>query len=122
MRVVAIIGMLVHAALIVWHNASMVGATLERGLLAEALAICHATGPSGLEGTVPAQPGEGEASTPCPICKGLVGAVAVVPDVRLPEPSPDKTAARFAARAKLITARLAPVCPPSRGPPRRIET
>lgn len=123
----ACVGVLLHAAAGVRHHAFMVTAELAASSSASQVAaqlasdltfICHAP----LPGEAPAAlPGDGEApkrqQLSCPICSGLVSAVALaapeVPPLLLPE------APRFIAALPEDERRTVQrqIRPPSRGPP-----
>jgi hypothetical protein len=112
--------MLLHAGLIVWHNAAMLGATLQRNALAIALtSICHNAGAVSAEpqGELPALPPEGNDQGSCPICKGYVSAVAILSTPDLDVHQPDTAAARMEIVGEIIARRIFPVRPPTRGPP-----
>lgn len=122
-RVLAIIGVLLHAGLIVWHNAAMLGATLQRNALATALAeLCHGAGAAATEaqGELPELPQPGNDQSGCPICKGSVSAVAILPTPDLQLHRPDRATARLEVVGRIIALRLQPVRPPTRGPPQTV--
>lgn len=119
-RVLAIIGVLLHAGLIVWHNAAMLGATLQHQSLVSALtAICHGAGASdtATRGDLPELPPSSSEQAGCPICKGQVGAVAILSH---PEPfvhRPHLATAQMEIVSEIIARRIAHVRPPTRAPP-----
>jgi hypothetical protein len=119
-RALAIIGMLLHAGLIVWHNAAMLGTTLQRNALAAALGeICHGAGSATADARaeLPDLPSQGNDQGGCPICKGCVSAVAILSVPEFAVHRPDVATARMAIVGETITLRLAYVRPPTRGPP-----
>jgi hypothetical protein len=114
-----VLGVLLHAAALVRHNAVMLEAhALRAALIADLMVICH---PSGASRTDPAGlpdvPLPTDAQNGCPVCSGLAFALAL--------PAPDLTP-RFVAfdpprlrPAIVATHHPLPraVLPPSRGPP-----
>lgn len=120
LRAIAIIGVLLHAGLIVWHNAAMLGATLQRNALSSALAeICHGAGLASAEAKseLPELPQPASDQGGCPICKGAVAAAAILPTIHLQLHQPDVAVARMEVVGRTIALRLAAVRPPTRGPP-----
>ena len=116
----ALIGLLLQAAFVVRHSVSMVQAKLAHTALLHSLGvICSSDGASS---TIPASdlpsiPEPSSNSGDCPICKGLLSAVAVVPVVAVLEGTPSGTSERIAIIAESIAERIAGVRPPPRGPP-----
>ena len=114
-----VLGVLLHAAALVRHNAVMLDAHLLRGsLIADLMVICHPSGTSSVDpASLPDVPVPTDAQNGCPVCSGLALAVAL--------PTPDLTP-HFVA---FDPPRLSPVIvaahhplprallPPSRGPP-----
>jgi hypothetical protein len=115
----AIIGVLLHAAVLVGHFSTVLGAAVQRvemGLLVSA--ICYGTGQSAsTDGDVSSSPATGTEQGDCPICQGCMSAVAVPPAVMLPAYAPDRRTARMEVVGEVIAQRLARVRPPTRAPP-----
>lgn len=119
-RIAAIIGVLVHAVVIVWHASAMLRGAQQQAFFADAIhSICINGSKS--RSDLPQTPGD-DGAPDCPICKGMVGAAAVLPSQWFVVRRADVETERLTAKAVLIAARRAPVCPPARGPPRTIET
>ena len=120
LRALAIFGVLLHAGLIVWHNAAMLGATMQYNAVVSALAnTCHGSGASttDVRDSLPDIPTPGNEQTGCPICKGCVAAIAILPDPALPEHCVHRAAMRMEIVGEIIAQRLTPVRPPTRAPP-----
>lgn len=120
MVLVALIGVLLHAGLIVRHNAMALSAKLDHAALATLFGfICHGNGgvsrlPASEQ---PALPEQEQDRGSCPICAGMAPAFAVLTDMLLPCQAHDTVSFRMAVVGKIIHVRLAAVCPPSCGPP-----
>jgi hypothetical protein len=116
----AIWGVLLHAAIVVRHNAmALQGHFLAHELTKTLGVICHNAGGImkvvSTEGTAPIDiPGQ---QSDCPLCTGMMPAVAFVPIVDLPLPQMTATALRIVAIARVIHERVASAWPPPRGPP-----
>ncbi len=113
------LGVLLHAGLLVRHNAMMLNAKFLNQELAAALGvICHSDGStSQLAGSgAPTLPEPTGNQGDCPLCMGLMS-VAILPTYDAPSFVPDLASARIAAVAEAIAPRLSAVCPPPRGPP-----
>jgi hypothetical protein len=115
----ALVGVLVHAHLVVRHNTTMVAAQGQMaGLLADLGVICHGGGTSRLAATEqPGLPQPASTEGDCPLCSGLAIAAVVLPEIVTARHVPDSTAARVAVVGREISVRLAAVRPPSCGPP-----
>jgi hypothetical protein len=120
MSFLAMLGVLLHAAALVRHNAIMLGAHLqEQALLADLQVICHSGSGAGIAdpGSQPDSPAPSNSQASCPICSGLVSAVALAtPELALaretfghPPYIPPAVAAIVAQSPALV--------PPARGPP-----
>ena len=117
---VALIGVLLHAGLVVRHNTMVLASKLEHGSLVAALGfICHGNGGTTelSANEVPALPEPDQDRGSCPLCAGLTPAVAVLNDAGLGCHVPDAASSRMAVLGEVIRQRLAYVRPPSRGPP-----
>lgn len=114
-----VLGVLLHAAALVRHNAVMLDAHgLRASLIADLAAICHPSGSNSIDpASLPDVPVPTDAQNGCPVCSGLVFALALpTPDltphfIAFDPPRPDP--AIVAVRQPLPRA----VLPPSRGPP-----
>jgi hypothetical protein len=114
-----VLGVLLHAAAFVRHNAVMLDSYgLRASLIADMMAFCH---PSGTNSTDPANlpevPVPSDARNGCPVCSGLVFALALPP----PDQTPHFIAFDPPRPSPVIVAVRQPppraVLPPSRGPP-----
>lgn len=117
---VAIFGVLLHAGLIVRHNAMVLTAKLEHGALIAALGIiCHGNGGTAElpAGEVPSLPEPDQDRGSCPLCAGLAPVATVLTDTGLVCHAPDAASSRMAVVGEIIRQRLAAVRPPTRGPP-----
>lgn len=117
---VAMIGVLLHAGLIVRHNAFVLSAKLEHGALVAALGvICHGNGGTTElpAGEIPSLPQPEQDRGSCPLCAGLAPLAAVLSVTSLVCHVPDAASSRMAIVGEIIRQRLAAVRPPSRGPP-----
>lgn len=117
---VALIGVLVHAGLVVRHNAMVLSAKLEHGALVATLGfICHGNGGTAElpAGEVPSLPQPEQDRSSCPLCAGLAPVAAVLTDTDLVCHVPDAASSRMAVVGEIIRQRLAAVRPPTRGPP-----
>lgn len=119
-RIIAIVGIVLHAGLLVRHNSSVLAANLQASSLFVALAeICHGGGVQLSEAPdIPQLPPPGGDSGSCPICKGCVAAAAVLPTVDFFHHSPLATVTRMEIVGEAIALRLARILPPARAPPR----
>ena len=120
LRALAIFGVLLHAGLIVWHSAAMVGATMQHNAIVAAIAsICHGAGPAtgGTQDDLPSVPAPSNEQSSCPICKGCVSAVAILSDPGLVVHRADPATARMEIVGEVIAQRVKPVRPPTRAPP-----
>lgn len=120
LRYLAIIGIILHAGLIVRHNAAMLGSHLQLAALTADLAeICHGAGGSSTDDQqqLPEMPSSGGDLGSCPICTGCISAVAVLPTPYAFSREPYVAAIRMEVVGDIITQRLARLRPPSRAPP-----
>ncbi|MFV0296784.1 MAG: DUF2946 family protein [Hyphomicrobiaceae bacterium] len=125
-RALALIGVMIHAGLLTWHNAAMLGSVLERNALAIALSeICHnGDALSSADRNNPADPGIPSENpggpTGCPICKGAVAAVTLLPalDLRIDKPEVVTVLRIQVIRAVfLLPPPVQRLRPPTRAPP-----
>ena len=119
LRVLAIVGIALHAGLLVRHNSSVLAGHLQSASLIAALSeICRSGGAAGTERPdAPEPPFPGTESSSCPICKGCVSAAAVLPAVAEFNPVSYAALARIEAVGEAIAQRLTRVLPPARAPP-----
>jgi hypothetical protein len=119
--IVAVMGVLLHAAFLVRHSLAMADATRQyHAVLADLTSLCRAgTG----DATIPAsdlprlpQPSDG---TGCPICAGPVSAFAIADRQPPPLPVPTATAMQLFSVALAAAVPTRTACPPARGPPPR---
>ena len=119
--ILAVIGVVLHAAAIVRHNAAMAAASLQYQELVAALSqICHGSGVG--SGTldaseVPYVPRPTDAQNGCPICSGLASAFPLdaPPAATALVLSPEELV--YPARSNRPQGVSYAVCPPARGPP-----
>ncbi len=115
----ALVGVLVHAIAVVRHNTVMAAAPMSAIAIAtadglETAPICHA---SLDDSGAPAAPAPSGPRSSCPICLGLVSAVALAPSIAaLPPPVPARHLDRLAVDDQRVHVH-ARIRPPSRGPP-----
>jgi hypothetical protein len=117
---VAMFGVLLHAGFIVRHNAVMLSANLQQQELVAALGvICHGNGGTAqlAASDVPHVPQPSDSQSGCPICSGMVSAVALLPAMNFATLAHNSKSVRLAVVGREIAVRLVAVCPPSRGPP-----
>lgn len=118
----AVLGVLLHAGLVVRHNAMALGAHLLHQELVTALGnICNSGGVLlAASEDVPIVPSPNGGSGDCPICTGLIAGAGVLPTAaELPAPI-DGPSARVAVISERIAPRLAHAWPPPRGPPQTV--
>lgn len=117
---VAMLGVLLHAGLIVRHSTIMLSAKLLHNDLVSALGvICHSDGtikevPAS---ELPAVPAPSDTQSDCPICMGMIAAAAVLPSTTAMRHPADRASERVAVVGEAIAPRLAATWPPPRGPP-----
>lgn len=119
--VVALLGVLAHAAALARHNGRMLGLWLEhQDLVAALLVICHGGGGSTTADLakldLPAAPSDH--ASDCPLCMGLAVAAILPAPFAIPTPRVVHSE-RIAHVAEFITPRLRAAWPPTRGPPVR---
>lgn len=118
----AVLAVLLHAGLLVWHNAVSLGARLQHQALSIALLeICHggstSAGSSGQTSELPFVPPPPDDQGGCPICKGMVCAMAILGDTSLHLARPLPAVVQMAIIGETIRLRLARLRPPTRAPP-----
>lgn len=116
----ALFGVLVHAGLVVRHNAMVLNAKLEHSALVAGLGvICsiHATGTQVPASELPFIPEPQQDPSSCPLCMGMAPPAAILAPSLLPSHAPNTIAMRMAVVGETIRLRLAEVRPPTRGPP-----
>jgi hypothetical protein len=118
-RLIAVLGVLLHAGALVRHHGMMLGGHLQhQALLSDLAVLCHAGGDTGSStAELPSIPAPTQSKSDCPVCSGQVSAFALAaPD--LPQP-PSRVA--VVESWQIPAARGDPhdhaVCPPARGPP-----
>lgn len=115
--IVAVVGVLLHAAAVVRHHGVMSAQSAERALLADLAIICHGAGGSlkiaaELPSDVPAQRGGSD----CPVCMGM--AVGFMPPTPMTLALPFEAVARVSwSRDQTIPVRSVRLHPFARGPP-----
>jgi Protein of unknown function (DUF2946) len=117
---VAMFGVLLHAGLVVRHNAVMLNANLQQQELVAALGvICHGNGGTTqlAASDVPHVPQPSDSQSDCPICSGMVSAAALLPAMNFATLAHNRKSVRLTVVGREFAVRLVAVCPPSRGPP-----
>jgi hypothetical protein len=118
-RLIAVLGVLLHAAALVRHHGMMLGGHLQhQALLSDLAALCHAGGDNGSPtAELPWIPAPTQSKSDCPVCAGQVSAFALAaPD--LPQlPSRVAVAESWQIAASRGHPQYHAVCPPARGPP-----
>ena len=117
----ALIGVLLHAGMVVRHHQVMLGAHLERQELISSLGvICHGSGqasvPSDAELPWVPPPSDNQNSQ-CPLCAGTASAFAFVASVDRVAPGRLAIAAQQVPHYEVPPVEIAGVRPPTRGPP-----
>ncbi|KAB2919799.1 MAG: hypothetical protein F9K29_04210 [Hyphomicrobiaceae bacterium] len=117
--VLAVLGVLLHAGALVHHSAAMLGAALQHSALLSDLALsCHGRGGEAFEVVdLPWIPKPSDAQNGCPICSGLVSAVALASPWAAEIAAPLATAAGHFTTIGSIADLLREALPPARGPP-----
>lgn len=116
----ALLSVVVHAGLVVRHNAIMVAATFAHHDLVGALGvICHSskdapdTSDEGLPGSTPPSSNTVE----CPVCMGFGGTSAILAERVTPKQVYVASAVRLEIVAEILLRRISFERPPTRGPP-----
>jgi hypothetical protein len=122
--ILAAIGVLLHAGLIVRHNSVMLELALQQPghLPAQATIICHGDGQLILAGddfSLPDQkPAQQQKTTSCPVCTGLLPVLALLASSTADIACPSTVPARYKAEtSQFAIPGLAVHLPPNRGPP-----
>lgn len=120
-NLVALIGVLVHAGMIVRHHQVMLDAHLERQDLVNALGvICHGSGQATapFDAELPSVPLPSDnQNKQCPLCAGMVPAIALAAAVECGVPLKFRIAAPQIVRYQARPIAIIGVRPPTRGPP-----
>jgi hypothetical protein len=117
-RVVAIIGVLAHAGLVVWHGAVVQRSPLQQDPLAAALAvICTGSGVAHAQEERPELPAQDSDHGGYPTCMVCVSWVAVLPPPYLVSFGHSNVSERIELIGEVIARHLAHLRPPPRGPP-----
>lgn len=121
-HLVALASVLLHTAAVVYHHQVMLGARFERQHLLSSLAVsCHGTGQTTLpDAELPWIPAPSEQSSGCLICKGLISALALAPQVSLDAPCDVAVATRPLPPYQARLVQITDIRPPVRGPPQLI--
>ena len=118
-RLIAVLGVLLHAGALVRHHGMMLGGHLQhQALLSDLAALCHASGDTGSStAELPWIPAPTQGKSDCPVCGGQVSAFALAaPD--LPQlPSRVAIVESWQLPASRGDPQYPAVCPPARGPP-----
>ena len=115
-----LLGVLLHAGVIVRHNASMLGALFEhQALLADFAQICHrdSRGDADLTADLPFIPMPSDAQKGCPICCGLAPLFGLTPPAVTWLPRRALEAAHQPIAVAVLSVQPRTALPPARGPP-----
>ena len=114
----AILGVLLHAGLIVRHNAMALSAhLLQQDLITSIASICNSSGTAVASDDVAYIPSPNGGSSDCPICSGMMGASGLLPEAAKVMIAFDRPSHLIAVISDRIAPRLIGAWPPSRGPP-----
>ena len=112
---VALLGVLLHAGLLVRHNSSVLAAALQ---LDPAFGvICGGASPPDTQGDTPDAPAPSKSGSKCPICMGAAPGAALLDAAAPVCHTPALSASRLAIAADTVTPRTPAAHPPSRAPP-----
>jgi hypothetical protein len=117
--IVALLGVLLHASVLVRHNAVMLGALLLHDTLVSDLRqMCHGgRAVTGDDGALPSVPRPSDAQNGCPICSGLASAFAIAAPVPAPLTRPIGRPIQGQISVAGLVGPILPLIPPARGPP-----
>jgi hypothetical protein len=118
--IVAVLGVLLHAGMLVRHHGLVLSAHLLEQVLASNLAtFCHggADAASRSPGSLPDIPKPSDAQSGCPVCSGQAPAFALVAPDYLEAPARFAAATSWTEPERANPALRRAVCPPARGPP-----
>ena len=119
--VLGVLGLLVQAGLVARHSPSVVANHFLDVTLSKPLGVMCGHNVAGATAAheVPQQrpPSDGTHSVDCPICQGLLSAVATLPVHLLVTPALDQASVRLERISEFILHRIASERPPSTGPP-----
>jgi hypothetical protein len=109
---------LLHAGLIVRHNAMALSAhLLQQELITSLALICNSSGAAMASDDVANIPSPTGGSGDCPICTGVMGASGLLPEAANVVIAFDRPSHLIAVTSERIAPRLFGAWPPSRGPP-----
>lgn len=115
--IVAMLGVLLHAAILVRHHGLMLNAQLQyQGLSADLKVICHGSVTPD-ETELPNLPRPASTDYDCPVCSGLVGAFALAAVELGTIPRPISITHDFHAEQSTAQPAHRRDLPPARGPP-----
>ena len=111
----AIFGVLLHAGLIVRHNAMVLGAhLLHQDLVTSLASICNSSGTAVTSDDVAYIPSPNGGSSDCPICTGMMGTSGLLPEAANVVIAFDRPSQLIAVTSERIAPRLIGAWPPSR--------
>lgn len=116
----AMVGVLFHAGLVVRHSSLMASVTIERAALADAFGvICHGNANADVspDGQSPAAQDPIQKQARCPICLGFAGAAAVLPELPAYHLEHYATVAIALVAVDAAAPAIDALWPPGRGPP-----
>lgn len=114
--IVAVVGLLLHAAAVVRHHALMLANSLDPAVAAlstDLEQICHFNG----DATERGHDKRPSASGNCPICTGIAAAFALPPPAEWQQREPIVVVERYQIRPDQRVDQLKRIRPPGRGPP-----
>jgi hypothetical protein len=120
LSLLAMVGVLFHAGLVVRHSSLMAGVTIERAVLAGAFGvICHGNPSAGesFDAQSPATQDPVQKQARCPICLGFASAAAVLPELPACHIERYATTAIAQAAVEAVAPASHALWPPGRGPP-----
>ena len=116
----ALLGVLLHASLVVQHGSASLARSLDHEMHVAALGvICHGGAAVPVPASdIPSLPQPKTDWSFCPLCAGLAPAFAILGETTFDVRRPVPASVRVAIRSEAIQIRMAVLRPPPRGPPR----
>jgi hypothetical protein len=117
---IAVIGVLLHAGILVRHNGNMLASALAPDqLTADLRVICHGgvEDPSTSSPDRPSNPSPTDAKGNCPICMGHAPAFVLAAPEQLDVFAPPMIGFELGTLCRILFVQRSAVCPPARGPP-----
>ncbi len=114
---VALLGVLLHAGLIVRHNNSMLAAALHQEQAIPFGVMCNVPVEQQADAQTPNQPNPSQSVSKCPVCLGAAPGVALTSADTPALHAPALDTPRLTITASTTVPHIAAVLPPSRAPP-----